>query len=122
MSGFAEGFRLVCLVQGLIYTLDKANAVADAINAVEPGRALAVVGDILDGEYIETLVKQTAEFGGGKIHIIVNNAGFTWDGVIHKVSLPAKRDTVPMRSHYRSLSVPRMTDSDYATICISHRG
>jgi hypothetical protein len=30
-------------------------------------------------------VKKSAEFGGGKIHIIVNNAGFTWDGVIHKV-------------------------------------
>lgn len=44
------------------------------------------MGDILDASYVETLVKQTAEFGGGKIHIIVNNAGFTWDGVIHKVS------------------------------------
>lgn len=31
-------------------------------------------------------MKKTAEFGKGKIHIIVNNAGFTWDGVIHKVS------------------------------------
>jgi NAD(P)-dependent dehydrogenase (short-subunit alcohol dehydrogenase family) len=70
----------------LIYAIEKANAVADAINAVEPGRALAVVGDILDASYVETLVKRTAEFGGGKIHIIVNNAGFTWDGVIHKVS------------------------------------
>ena len=91
-----------------MYTLDKAHAVADAINAVEPGRALAVVGDILDGEYIETLVKRTAEFGGGKIHIIVNNAGFTWDGVIHKVSL----HTI---SHFRCL---QSTDSDYA----SHHG
>lgn len=70
----------------LIYATEKANSVADAINAVEPGRALAVVGDILDASYVETLVKRTAEFGGGKIHIIVNNAGFTWDGVIHKVS------------------------------------
>lgn len=48
-----------------------------------------MVGDLLDDGYIENLVKQAAEFGGGKIHIIVNNAGFTWDGVIHKVlSLP----------------------------------
>ncbi len=82
-----RGFQTCILSSVLMYTLDKANAVADAINAVEPSRALAVVGDILDGEYIETLVKKTAEFGGGKIHIIVNNAGFTWDGVIHKVSL-----------------------------------
>lgn len=42
---------------------------------------------MLDASYLETLVKKTADFGSGKIHIIVNNAGFTWDGVIHKVNL-----------------------------------
>jgi 3-oxoacyl-[acyl-carrier protein] reductase len=42
----------------------------------------------MDAAYIDTLVKKSAEFGGGKIHIIVNNAGFTWDGVIHKVRIP----------------------------------
>lgn len=41
----------------------------------------------MDAAYIDTLVKKSAEFGNGKIHIIVNNAGFTWDGVIHKVCL-----------------------------------
>lgn len=40
---------------------------------------------MLDAAYIKTLVKKAAEFGNGKIHIIVNNAGYTWDGVIHKV-------------------------------------
>jgi 3-oxoacyl-[acyl-carrier protein] reductase len=40
---------------------------------------------MLDDKYLEELVKQAAEFGQGKIHIIVNNAGYTWDGVIHKV-------------------------------------
>lgn len=74
--------------------IEKANAVADAINAAEPGRALAVVGDITDGNYITELVKQSAEFGGGKIHIIVNNAGFTWDGVIHKVRTTTTRSTM----------------------------
>lgn len=49
------------------------------------GKALAVVGDMLDAKHIEDIVKRAAEFGKGKIHIIVNNAGFTWDGVIHKV-------------------------------------
>ena len=46
---------------------------------------MAVVGDMLDAAYIDELVKKSAEFGNGKIHIIVNNAGFTWDAVIHKV-------------------------------------
>lgn len=51
------------------------------------GKALAVPGDMLNDAYINELVKKAAEFGNGKIHIIVNNAGYTWDGVIHKVWL-----------------------------------
>lgn len=62
----------------------KAKAVADGINA-SGGKALAVPGDLLKDESIKELVKKAAEFGNGKIHIIVNNAGFTFDGVIHKV-------------------------------------
>jgi 3-oxoacyl-[acyl-carrier protein] reductase len=50
------------------------------------GSAIAVVGDVLDDAYISRLIKATAEFGNGKIHIIVNNAGYTWDGVIHKMT------------------------------------
>ena len=44
---------------------------------------------MLDDNYINGLVKKAAEFGDGKIHIIVNNAGYTWDGVIHKVRRPS---------------------------------
>jgi NAD(P)-dependent dehydrogenase (short-subunit alcohol dehydrogenase family) len=65
---------------------EKAEAVAKAINE-SGGSAVAIPGDMLDSAYIDTLVKKAAEFGNGKIHIIVNNAGFTWDGVIHKVRL-----------------------------------
>lgn len=60
-------------------------AVADEINK-SGGKAINVPGDILNDQYIKDLVKKAAEFGGGKIHIIVNNAGFTWDGVIHKTT------------------------------------
>lgn len=63
----------------------KAKSVADSINK-DGGSAIAVAGDMLDAEYIKTLVKKAAEFGNGKIHIIVNNAGYTWDGVIHKMT------------------------------------
>ncbi|MCJ1361013.1 hypothetical protein MMC16_000109 [Acarospora aff. strigata] len=63
----------------------KAEAVAKQINE-SGGSAVAIPGDMLDSAYIDTLVKKTAEFGNGKIHIIVNNAGFTWDGVIHKMT------------------------------------
>ena len=62
----------------------KAKDVADKINSAG-GSAISIPGDMMDSEYIKTLVKKAAEFGNGKIHIIVNNAGYTWDGVIHKV-------------------------------------
>jgi len=63
----------------------KASAVAKDINA-SGGSAIAIPGDMLDDAYLIELVKKTAEFGNGKIHIIVNNAGYTWDGVIHKTT------------------------------------
>jgi len=64
----------------------KASEVADKINS-SGGSAIAVVGDMLDDAYLGRLVKEAAAFGGGKLHIIVNNAGYTWDGVVHKVRL-----------------------------------
>lgn len=63
----------------------KAESVAKTINEAG-GKAVAVPGDMLDAKYIDELVKKAAKFGEGKIHIIVNNAGFTWDGVIHKMT------------------------------------
>lgn len=66
---------------------ERAIAVAESINNILPAHALAVPGDILNDDYIVNLVQKAADFGNGKIHIIVNNAGFTWDGVIHKVSV-----------------------------------
>lgn len=63
----------------------KAQSVADSINQ-SGGQAIAVPGDMLDDKYLDTLVKKAAEFGNGKLHIIVNNAGYTWDGVIHKTT------------------------------------
>ncbi|MCJ1268114.1 hypothetical protein MMC22_008000 [Lobaria immixta] len=81
------------------YSFDRS---ADSISEVG-GKALAVVGDMLDAKHIEDLVKRAAEFGEGKIHIIVNNAGFTWDGVIHKMTdkqwdtMLALHNTAPFR-------------------------
>ncbi|KAK3167390.1 hypothetical protein OEA41_010517 [Lepraria neglecta] len=76
----------------------KANAVAKAINDAG-GRATAVPGDMMNAEYINELVKKAAEFGGGKIHIIVNNAGFTWDGMTDKQwdTIIALHNTAPFR-------------------------
>ena len=51
------------------------------------GRAIAVIGNMMESDFIAKIVQEAAAFGGGKIHIIVNNAGYTWDGMIHRVSL-----------------------------------
>ncbi|ROW09712.1 hypothetical protein VMCG_02181 [Cytospora schulzeri] len=85
----AEAARLFANEGAMVVVSDidaeKASSVADSINSAG-GRALAVPGDMLDAKYIVTLVEKAAEFGGGKVHIIVNNAGYTYDGVIHKMS------------------------------------
>lgn len=72
---------------------EKAKKVAEEIKD-QGGSAIAVPGDMLNDDYINGLVQKAGEFGNGKIHIIINNAGFTWDGVIHKVqhsNLPRAR-------------------------------
>jgi len=63
----------------------KSQQVADEINK-NGGRAISIAGDIMNDQYINELAKKAAEFGSGKLHYIVNNAGFTWDGVIHKTT------------------------------------
>ncbi|KAM3075691.1 hypothetical protein ACMFMG_007822 [Clarireedia jacksonii] len=94
----------------------KAQSVADSINAQGSGRALAVPGDMLDDEYIPELVKKAAEFGNGKIHIIVNNAGYTWDGVIHKMTdkqwanILALHNTAPFKLIRAAAPYFRVTD------------
>jgi 3-oxoacyl-[acyl-carrier protein] reductase len=60
--------------------------VADKLNALDNGRALAVPGDITDASTTRQLVQEAAKFGNGKLHILVNNAGYTWDAVVHKVN------------------------------------
>lgn len=49
------------------------------------GEAVAVPGDVTDKAFPALLVNTAIEQLGG-IDIIVNNAGYTWDAVIHKMS------------------------------------
>jgi 3-oxoacyl-[acyl-carrier protein] reductase len=63
---------------------EPAQATADAIQKAG-GQALALVGDVTKEADIDALVKETvARFG--QIDVLVNNAGFTWDGMMHKMS------------------------------------
>jgi len=99
----------------------KAKGVADSINK-SGGSAVAVAGDMLDAEYLKTLVKKAAEFGNGKINIIVNNAGYTWDGVIHKMTdkqwdnILALHNTAPFKLVREAAPYFRVTDGEPRSI------
>jgi len=49
------------------------------------GKTLAFDGDVTDPKFPDRLIKATLE-KFGSLDIIVNNAGYTWDGVIHKMT------------------------------------
>lgn len=49
------------------------------------GDAITVIGDVTDPDFPERLMETTVD-NFGKLNVLVNNAGFTWDGVIHKMS------------------------------------
>jgi 3-oxoacyl-[acyl-carrier protein] reductase len=48
------------------------------------GTAIAVAADVTDAGGVEELIGQTVNAYGG-IDILVNNAGYTWDGMAHKM-------------------------------------
>ena len=49
------------------------------------GKAVAVIGSVIEDGFAERFVSTAVDTFGG-LHIIVNNAGFTWDNVIQKMS------------------------------------
>ncbi|MBI9076756.1 MAG: SDR family oxidoreductase [Desulfatibacillum sp.] len=49
------------------------------------GEAIAYAGDATADDFAEGIVKAAVDAWGG-LHIIVNNAGYTWDAVIHKMT------------------------------------
>jgi 3-oxoacyl-[acyl-carrier protein] reductase len=61
-----------------------AETVVAEIQAVG-GQAIAVPGDVLAAQFPEKLMHSAVD-AYGKINILVNNAGFTWDGMVHKMS------------------------------------
>jgi 3-oxoacyl-[acyl-carrier protein] reductase len=78
---FAEGGAKV-----VVNDLNEAPAqeVASAIIAAG-GQALAIAGSVTDPDFPAQLM-QAAVDHFGKINILVNNAGFTWDGMVHKMT------------------------------------
>jgi 3-oxoacyl-[acyl-carrier protein] reductase len=59
--------------------------VADQAAGEIEGEAIAVSGDLTRPGACEEVVQKTID-AFGKIEILVNNAGYTWDGVAHKMT------------------------------------
>ena len=61
--------------------------VEEAVGAIlaAGGRAASVAGDVTDRAFGDLIVSAAIEKFGG-LDIIVNNAGYTWDAVIHKMT------------------------------------
>ena len=76
----ADGARLV--INDL--DADEAHASAAAVRAAG-GEAIAVPGSVTDANLPDALMRATLE-AYGTPDVIVNNAGFLWDGVLHNMS------------------------------------
>jgi 3-oxoacyl-[acyl-carrier protein] reductase len=63
---------------------EPAQEVVDEIIAAG-GKAVSCAGSVTASDFAERFIK-TALDNYGDIHIIVNNAGYTWDSVIHKMT------------------------------------
>ncbi|MCX6048195.1 MAG: SDR family oxidoreductase [Chloroflexi bacterium] len=72
--------------QVVVNDLDAATlaGVVDEIKA-NGGVALAVPGGVTEAAFPEQLIKAAID-AFGKINILVNNAGYTWDAMIHKMT------------------------------------
>ncbi|KAG0313662.1 Methionine aminopeptidase 1 [Dissophora globulifera] len=62
----------------------KGKSIADQINK-SGGKAISINGDVTDPAFPERLIEETVK-AFGKINIIINNAGYTFDGMIHKTT------------------------------------
>jgi 3-oxoacyl-[acyl-carrier protein] reductase len=80
-------FRLARAGASVVVNDLDAEPAAETVEKIraEGGQAVAVVGSVLDDEFADRFVGTAVETFGG-LHIVVNNAGFTWDNVIQKMS------------------------------------
>lgn len=101
----AAAARLLAEQGAAVVASDRdAGPLAETVAAIEAagGAARAVAGDITDPAFPEALAGAAVEAYGG-LHILVNNAGYTWDGMLHKMSdkqweaMLAVHNTAPFR-------------------------
>ncbi|RDI43230.1 SDR family NAD(P)-dependent oxidoreductase [Falsibacillus pallidus] len=93
ITGSGRGVGKACAMQMaqagakvIISDLDEAPAV-EAVEEIRAkgGEAAYFAGDVTAPEFAKELMHFAVETYGG-IDVLVNNAGYTWDGMIHKMS------------------------------------
>ncbi|KAI8072607.1 hypothetical protein BC940DRAFT_330740 [Gongronella butleri] len=100
--------------------VEKSNQVAADINAAG-GKAISIPGNILDVDFPEKLVEGTVK-AFGKLNHIVNNAGFTFDAMLHKTTdkqfemMLAVHNTAPFRIVRAASKYLRQKDGANKTI------
>ncbi|CAO3621963.1 unnamed protein product [Cunninghamella blakesleeana] len=98
----------------------KADQVAADINAAG-GKAISIPGDVLAENFAENLIEGTVK-AFGKINHIVNNAGFTFDAMLHKTTdkqwdlMLAVHNTAPFRIIRAAAKYLRQKDGANKTI------
>ncbi|KAI8989451.1 hypothetical protein BDB01DRAFT_718382 [Pilobolus umbonatus] len=84
-------------------------------------QAVSIPGDIIDPAFPERLIEGTVQ-AFGKINHIVNNAGFTYDGMIHKMTdkqwdiMLAVHNTAPFKILRAAAKYLRKKDGENKTI------
>jgi 3-oxoacyl-[acyl-carrier protein] reductase len=87
--GIGQAIALKLASEGahiVVNDLDAAPA-QETVAAIEAsgGKAVAVSGSVADRDFPERFVRTAVDSFGG-LDIIINNAGFTWDNVIQKMT------------------------------------
>lgn len=83
------------------------------------GEAISVPGDVTAQDFPQKIVKAAID-KWGVLHVLVNNAGYTWDGVIHK--MPNKQWQAMLDVHLTApfrliqAAAPHMRDAAKAEI------
>ena len=80
-----DALLLLCVAAVAVnsFTPNSCGAVAEEING-NGGKAIAVPGDVGDADFCKSLVETTTKELGG-VHVLVNNAGITRDGLIMRM-------------------------------------
>ena len=66
--------------------VNEANLIRETarLNAIHPGQALGIRCDVTNEEEVKGMIGQAAEFGGGRIDLLFNNAGAGFGGQFDK--------------------------------------